>query len=275
MIRTSSHVLLCLFVVACSASAYSQSFPQDFDKLLLPIILSGPVPGAFGSSWVTELSLTNIGDSQLPVIGYDPIPCGCPFTCVPPDPIPAHATIYPTYRSTRPQIPGNFLWVQKGRLKELAATLRVQDLSRQLQTWGMSLPVIAESNALTGRSSLVDVPIAAEFRNLLRVYDFEPNITRSFIVRIYAVQPSQQIPFTNTTADQLLVELVAAFATPDFNGSTIVAPGYYELSLSALPQLANAERIRVEIEPISADLKYWAFVSVTNDATQHVTLITP
>ena len=92
MIRTSSHVLLCLFVVAGSASAYSQSFPQDFDKLLLPIILSGPVPGAFGSSWVTQPSLTNIGDSQLPVIGYDPIPDGCPFTCVPPDPILAHAT---------------------------------------------------------------------------------------------------------------------------------------------------------------------------------------
>ena len=271
----TSHVLLCLCILAYGVPAHSQSFPKDFDKLLLPVIFNGQVPGAFGSLWVTQLSLTNVGDSGLPVVGYDPTPGGCSSFCVPPDPIPPHATIYPTYRGARAVIPGDFLWVGKSRATELGVTLRVQDISRQSQTWGTSIPVIAESRALTARVSLTDVPMRAEFRNLLRVYDFEPNIGHSFVVRVYAVQPSQQIPFTNTTADQLLVELVAAFATPDFNGSTIVARGYYELSLSALPQLANAERIRVEIEPISADLKYWAFVSVTNDATQHVTLITP
>jgi hypothetical protein len=44
---------------------------------------------------------------------------------------------------------------------------------------------------------------------------------------------------------------------------------------AAFPQLASAQLLRIVLDPVSADLRFWAFVSVTNNETQHVTVITP
>jgi hypothetical protein len=42
-----------------------------------------------------------------------------------------------------------------------------------------------------------------------------------------------------------------------------------------MPELAGSERIRIEIEPLDGRAEYWAYVSVTNNATQHVTIVSP
>jgi len=54
-------------------------------------------------------------------------------------------------------------------------------------------------------------------------------------------------------------------------------PGYIEIGgiTDNLPELPNVRELRLEIEPLTAGLRYWAFVSTTNNATQQVTLITP
>jgi hypothetical protein len=51
-------------------------------------------------------------------------------------------------------------------------------------------------------------------------------------------------------------------------------PGYVQLPLSGLPMLQGKERIRLEITSDAPELRYWAFVSVTNNETQHITIIT-
>jgi len=42
----------------------------------------------------------------------------------------------------------------------------------------------------------------------------------------------------------------------------------------AFPQIAQLDSVRIEIEP-AAPFRFWAFASITNNATQHVTLVTP
>jgi hypothetical protein len=37
----------------------------------------------------------------------------------------------------------------------------------------------------------------------------------------------------------------------------------------------DSARARIEIEPTLPDMRVWAFVSITNNETQHVTLVTP
>jgi hypothetical protein len=39
--------------------------------------------------------------------------------------------------------------------------------------------------------------------------------------------------------------------------------------------LAKDAAVRVEVTPLTAGSRYWAFVSATNNTTNHVTLITP
>jgi hypothetical protein len=38
---------------------------------------------------------------------------------------------------------------------------------------------------------------------------------------------------------------------------------------------ANGRHVRIEIEPLSEGLKFWAFVSVTNNKTQHFYTVVP
>jgi hypothetical protein len=54
-------------------------------------------------------------------------------------------------------------------------------------------------------------------------------------------------------------------------------PGFAQLpSLTEqFPQLVAAPLVRITVEPLTEDLRFWAFVSVTNSETQHVTLVTP
>jgi hypothetical protein len=38
---------------------------------------------------------------------------------------------------------------------------------------------------------------------------------------------------------------------------------------------ATGERVRIVVEPLEPDTPYWAFVSITNNETQHITISTP
>ena len=51
-------------------------------------------------------------------------------------------------------------------------------------------------------------------------------------------------------------------------------PGYAELSLREVAELAGHESIWLTVESTSSN-NIWAFVSITNDATQEITVVTP
>ena len=53
----------------------------------------------------------------------------------------------------------------------------------------------------------------------------------------------------------------------------ITYPGYAQLDLSYLAD--RAQEVRVEVAPATEGLRFWAFVSTTNNQTHHVTLTTP
>jgi hypothetical protein len=43
----------------------------------------------------------------------------------------------------------------------------------------------------------------------------------------------------------------------------------------AFPEIAQLDRARLEIAEPGTPFRFWAFVSITNNTTQHVTLVTP
>jgi hypothetical protein len=45
--------------------------------------------------------------------------------------------------------------------------------------------------------------------------------------------------------------------------------------LGEIGSTAGAESVRIEIQPSDQTLQFWAFVAVTNNASQHVTVVTP
>jgi hypothetical protein len=235
-------------------------------KHLLPVYVptASPVPGAHGSEWVTELAVTNRGETAVVLDGL--ISCGGITTC-PVLQISPGATIIDPPVDENGALPGHFFhWSGESTVD---VVLRVRDLSRQAQTWGTSVPVVPETEFTSSEIGLLDLPVSPDFRTLVRIYDLETAGGGAVRLKIY--QPSDSLD----AADVLLRELVVPL-TYDAGGS-YRQPGYAELPLWQQVPIDRIDRVRVTIEPAASDapLRFWAFATATNNETQHVTVIAP
>lgn len=265
------HVLGWLCVcVALAASAVAQIDVENPDKLLLPVAPQR-VPGVFGSEWLTDVAITNLSDTPL-TITRD-LPPTCTAQCLP-LPIPPHATVFAFNIPRSSDVRGTFLFVQQGRIKDVAVTLRTRDLSRQKETWGTVLPVISSEDLFGTRFGLVDVPMEQQFRSTLRIYDFNAQTSPAVRVRFYRLDDTEFPTVSQPPADVLLLDIIPTFNLPA-PGTQAIFPASVELPLWLLSELAGNKRIRIQIDPLNDSRDYWGFVSVTHNETQHVTVITP
>lgn len=262
-------------VLRVQATAPPPPDPADFEPVLLPISLLD-VNGAFGSVWRTHFTLYNGNDE--PLIGRGTFDLAYPFenNCLFPEcpnipSIPARSAASLLIRQ-RGGAPGVLLWVRKDRAANLDYELRVQDISRQELTWGTEIPVVREKDLRTAPFRLLNVPLDARFRQTLRIYDVSESASAAVQVRyidadVGRVLHEQVLPLTIASSPPLDLELFSAFR---------LFPAYAEVGLVAsMPELRDSARVHIEVAPLSPELRVWAFVSVTNNETQHVTVISP
>lgn len=137
------------------------------------------------------------------------------------------------------------------------------------------MPIVSEHAAATARVDLLDVPSAGDFRSLVRVYDFDPAAGHAVTVRVYRSHTPSDLP----APDELLQQLTLPLRVPT---DVTEYPGYAELDVNGLhipPQTGSAPGgvvpVRIEVLPAAAGLRFYALASVTNNATQHVTIVAP
>lgn len=243
-----------------SAVVAQEVNPADYEMVLLPI-LAERTPGMFGSDWFTIFRLYN--DAEIPA-AFHPIRCDtlCPGTGT--FYVPSRRTHGPsTEYASVGEPPGRLFYVHRNVAQRVTFNLRIHDRSRQSQTWGTEIPVIREPEFLVGKAQLIDVPIDARFRPTLRIYDVDGTGRAEITVRVYSA-------FSPTLLTEMRLPLLVIGRQQ--NPPTL--PGYAQLD--RFGELFPGEQwLRIELEPASAGLRYWAFVSVTNNETQHVTTITP
>jgi len=245
---------ICFVAVSLLAMAVS-ALAQDVTAVLLPVTANTPIPGANGSLWSTEIVARNNGSGTVDFLS----PCASPSFCLPPyRQITAHTTVRLDNDSPR----GSIILMRSNEAAGMVFNIRVRDLSRQSETWGTEIPAITDAAAFTATLHLVNIPTTGGFRSFLRIYDFVESletVTRQFNVKIFSL-----------TGDTLLKEMNVATAT-------VPGQAVGEVDVSDLSPSSAGEPVRLEITPFPVDppRKFWAFVSITNNATQHVTLITP
>lgn len=250
---------------------------QQYDRLLLPVVVEGEIAGDFGSRWTSNLALTNVGESPLGILGYQWAPGGCGIaTCPPPPRIPMGVTFYPILDQDDAEH-GAILLVDSARARDLRVQLRIRDRSRSLETWGTELPVVNATTLPEGPISLLDVPIDPAFRLTLRVYDLNAIADARVLVRAWSTNDAVRSPVDPLQAppaeDAMIAERQYSLTTarhddPRYDVSYLQASDVSELG-------SSPGRIRLEITPLSSGSRLWAFMTVTNNATQHVTTITP
>jgi hypothetical protein len=237
------------------AFTYTGEITDAFEPVLVPLYIP-LVSGAFGSQFATSLSVWGTTATTVPVFGLG-YPC-CITTCI----LCANPKIFEITlrRDIAPKInfgtygsPGLLVWMPKGGFDQMAASLRVRDLSRASSDWGTALPLVPQREFRDGPLALLDVPMRSGFRDMLRVYSLDPDA--SVHVRAFRLDGSIAKEFDLNLA----------------NGSDTFHPAYAQYG--DFP--AEDQELLIDIQPNAAGKRLWAFMSVTHNETQHITIVTP
>ena len=240
--------------------------PADYEKVLFPVVFRGS--GAFGSEWGTTIAATNRsaqvitaarpvfeGNSMCPAI------CGCSGRAD----LQPKETNYVCVEGFR-DAAGLIFYPPKAQADDISYAARITDHSRIADTLGTEVPVVRERDFRTTSIVLPDVPINARYRVAMRFDNPDQRdggqvrmrVTRgsetveSVVTLRYTIVNVQPEPFPNRPAFAFIGDLAAMF-----------------------PALAGADRVNIELTPLTPGMRFWAFASITNNETQQVTTATP
>jgi len=221
--------------------------PAFFEPVVFPTLVTGA--GAFGSQWTSDVSVRN--DSTLLSL-----PATSSFlSAVPP---------FRTLTFTGVNAPAGAVFYASRQVAPLTYfDVLVRDLSRQAQTLGTEIPVVREWDLYGRAIELLNVPNDPKYRVALRVFRLDGGTNVD--VSIYPMQ------------DAGVGEIAADFMTltQPSTASTLTSGSILDLN-GKYPQLAGKGPLRIRIFPgLVPPRSAWAFVSVTNNETQDVTIISP
>jgi hypothetical protein len=230
--------------------------PEDYAMYLVPLV-ANRLPGAHGSLWVSEWSAFNASVERAVLAGVS----------VKLEPGETKMLQAPQPAAGRD---GAFVYVPRLLANDLPMELRVRDVSRVAEGWGTELP-LAGRRSYARVHQLLELPNHASYRLTLRVYG-DSDVSQPVTVRVYPMD--SDTPIETREFDLAGVSWEEAVAFP-------VAPAYLQVDpITDVVRASGHERLRIEVftsafgEPPS-EPGIWTFVSITNNATQQVTAITP
>ena len=241
---------------------FSGAMEDAFERLLLPVF-TPPIYGAFGSEFRTELNVRLARGDRAELHG---LVRDCVVLCIERPDTPIVLTDdfrdLDTTQLSHTGAPGAFLYVPKTQVDRLSLNLRAFDVSRAADSFGTQIPVVRSgefTKTYEDTIVIVGIPSDPKFRNHLRIYSAGQSPAR------VVVEISNGITF---------------FPLQQFDiqpGASVREPGYADFT--NFP--TDAGTLRVEIRYLVSAValppapELWAFVSVTNNETQHITTITP
>jgi hypothetical protein len=268
-------LLLLLFLVLPFGSpsrlvAEEPPRPESMERMLLPITVRD-LPGAFGTLWTVDLWLKIDGDhlpQYVPAMGLsacDP-PCPDPSVITPDTSFPVDF-----YRTHAEESPGQLLYVDPAATSVQHFSLRLRERSGALRMQPLQLPIVPAREFRTDAIQILGVSTNPDTRVMLRVYGIDPERTGSVRVRAYREDgPLPQSLIFERTVNLTVKQVIHFVGDQPF----AVRPPAAELNLTGL-EPPGTEQYRLELTPQTDGLQIWGFVSLTDNATQTITLRTP
>jgi hypothetical protein len=286
---TMARFAIVLFLLLSPLTLAQQRDPAKYTKFLVP--MSGNLQGV-NAQWIASLVMRNEGPLPLDAFPLQ-TDCFCCSACLGLRSYPAfapgqdgfgmYAGLPGGFNSVVPSLQGYFLYVETVAAGQFNAHLEVADRLKNPQH-STTLPVVAEGDFLTGRRSIIGVPVTSS-RVSVRVYQSSPDSNATIAIRIFEFGP----PASANSPAALLSQRDFQFAfdaqtdtcMPVFNcPAAVYHPGYVEIPFlpAVFPEVAENRSffhlVRLEFEPRSPTEKYWPLVTVTDAATNDVQVFT-
>ena len=235
----------------------------EFERVLFPI--SAPqVPGAYGSTWVTEQFVRNDGTTPVQMTRDDCSELVCLVS------IPPGTTFQAAPAATKDRL---WLSVEKSKIDQMFFSTVVRDIGKSIEPWGTTIPAVRETEFRSGKVQLINVPGDPTFRKTLRIYLIPVLVAGqdaqvTLAVRIFDLDAELNGP------SRMLAERTYTARNTPLQQKLDYLP-IFDLATD-FPTLSSVTRVRVEVERVGGlQSTLWALLSVTNNSTQHVTIFTP
>jgi len=266
-------------VVALAAATATAQDLTNHEKLLLPAFSPVPLAGVNGSRFETVLrGYTEVDTSYYGVASGGGSTVGFQTQ-------PALNPIFTPLSYGAAGASGRFLYVEASKAPDLALQYQlVSSAGRQAPLHFAALPVVRTPFTTVSRIlGIQDDPILAypngqpagvmlgyAHRNTLRVYDFGGNGTGQVTVERFV----EGLFGRQGTLGKVVLNLDQRY------GDDPTFPYFGQLDLDyCLPfsvhTPCSAFSMRVEIAPVTPGLRYWGFVSATDNSTAEVTVFAP
>jgi hypothetical protein len=265
----NNRIAAVLFALVTATSVFAQA-PAGFTRVLFPIVSYDEIRGANGSRWRTELAVVNIGT--------EPAQLAAPHACI--------NCATGGGRSLRPNltydivpiegrdgIPGAFLFIDEDQAENVRVGINVRDVSRQEDNLGVQIPVVRE-NEFRERIELLRIPRDARYRYHLRIYSLQ-----SGDVTVRTFEESSAIPNAETGVPDDLQLGVSTLNLRNTARQFVTSyPSFGEIT--TIPGLSGGDDgddddfVRIDVTA-GPGMRVWAFLTITNNVSQEVTVVSP
>jgi hypothetical protein len=247
-------------VVLPNGYRYQSRSNEELERILLPVAASGPGPNA--ARFETEILITNAGDEAVPVTGAT-VPQGLLISPLPIPVLPPHTTgKFTDQLFNLSGQAGAFIYVSARLARDVITKVRVHDTSRDASSFGVEIPAVSDLD-FAAAVRLTGIPTDARFRSTLRVYAYDASNFGPVTVRV-----------RDDADGTLLATVPVSLNAVAFEDEIIPASAQVSLD-SIIAALRSHARLRIDVADSDAIRPIWGFVSITNNQTQEITLVTP
>jgi hypothetical protein len=228
------------------------------ETLLIPVAVD--ILGAFGSRWTSDVWVFNDTDEATNLFPEVCTFIGAVYPCGNRMMVAAHGALrLPLAARREANNPELYLSPLTDILARLHFSVRVRDLANP-EDVGVEIPIARRSDFRRGRLELLNVPVSDRFRSLLRIYDEMNFLNAGVTVRAYDMG-------TGTFLAQR--KLVQFLPTDGPVRATLLLHDFL-----GIPEVRGHQSVRLEIEEDDPNASLWAMLTLTENATQRVTVLT-
>jgi hypothetical protein len=273
--NTFKHALVGILLLASLPLQAADVNGDGLETILIPLAFmphAPDVPGAFGTAWSGEVWLHNGSDRLIDLYNCNSF---CPEQFVP-----GRMGLITHPLGERPDL-GYLFYVGSTLAPRVTFANRMYERTLRGQPRGVDLPVVREGAFFNNERVFLGVPVDAGVRAAIRVYDPwvhhfgstfypEPPSPRLEGVRVELRREGSEATTLGTAVLRPIVQLKQSpidYTRPAFDG-------IYDLG-AMFPAIRDVVgRVHVRVTPIPAGAEYYAMVSVTDNSSQTVSIIT-
>ena len=245
-----SVLVLALSLVAAAAVA------QEYERVMLPIAPM-TLECNYHSRYDVALVLYNGSDHAIarPCDGCAPLAAKSSMEITRSDvPAPAPQYLY---------LPASEAGSLRLLLQAASGNMGESDADARFFT---ELPVVRDSDFRSGKTEFVGVRVDPNWRQALRIYGADGRTSVDVVMRVYSMSTGALLSEETYRAVPVAGANAIGFdAAPSFT---------MECDLSEHEELIG-QTVRVELEPTDPATRYWAFMAVASNRTQHFYTLMP